>query len=82
MNLVTLKHATWITKLGNPVEVYIYPHQVFSVFHMPENQATAVVAAGGGNVMVQETEEEVNKLIMEALTANNKQKGENNVETK
>lgn len=70
---IELTHAIWKTKLGNPVEVYVYPHQVFSIFYMPENQATAIVATGGGNVIVQETEEEVMKLIEQATGLNKKE---------
>ena len=81
MKPIELTHANWKTELGSPVKVYVYPMHVYSIMYMPENKCTAVQSIGGSYQAVQESEEEVIKLINEALTANTKQ-GENNVKTK
>lgn len=67
MNLLKLSHASWQDDDGRPVEVSVLPEQVFSVFFMPANKATAVVGPGGAHVLVLESVNEVLEKLNQCL---------------
>lgn len=64
---IKLTHAQFVSKLGNPEEVLVYPRHIFAVYHMPEMDATAVQSIAGAFQPVKETKEQVIKLIKEAM---------------
>lgn len=76
--MIKLTHSSLVEDDGRPVEVFVYPQHVFSVFNLPAQKATAVVSTGAGHVTVLESKETVAELIR---SGNNKPAiagGENN----
>lgn len=64
---IELTHANFVSKLGNPEKVFVYPQYVFAIMNAPEAQATSVISQMGAQVLVKETKEEISTLIGEAL---------------